>query len=125
MHTLEVPKKPAERRAWIKYQLALRGTSLARLARDRGLYRTAVQTALFRAYPKSERVISDAIGLTPAQLWPERYDDAGRPNRRRGRPLVKKSLASIVVDATWRRLQKRLAKEKQNPQGRRSGDDQS
>jgi lambda repressor-like predicted transcriptional regulator len=28
-----------------------------------------------------ERIIAKTLGIAPKQLWPERYDQDGRPNR--------------------------------------------
>lgn len=33
-----------------------------------------------------EKALADALGLQPQDLFPERYDTDGLPNRRRGRP---------------------------------------
>jgi Ner family transcriptional regulator len=81
-----VPATAAARRAWIKYQLELRGTTLGKLAASKGLSRTTVNKALAVPYPKMERVIALALGLTPQQLWPERYDETGERVTKRGRP---------------------------------------
>jgi len=32
-----------------------------------------LKNVLSRAYPKAERIIADAIGVDPAQIWPSRY----------------------------------------------------
>jgi Ner family transcriptional regulator len=84
MHTPTIPQKPDERRAWIKYQLELRGETLGGLARKLGLFRTCVAAALHKPYPKMERVIADVIGCRPEQLWPERYSGKHRNRRRKG-----------------------------------------
>ncbi|MDQ2069345.1 helix-turn-helix domain-containing protein [Natronospira bacteriovora] len=81
-----MPQDSRQRREWIKYQLRLRGSSLAQVARDQGVSRDAATLALRKPYPRMERAIADALGLRPEQLWPERYDEAGRPNRPLGRP---------------------------------------
>lgn len=86
MHISIVPQDPAERRAWIRYQLARRGLTLAALSRKQGLHRNVAQAALARPYPRMERVIARVIGMQPHEIWPERYDAAGKPNRRPGRP---------------------------------------
>lgn len=86
----EIPKTPAERREWIKRQLHLRGWSLAALSRAHGVSRTIAQIALSDPLPKWERIIADTLGTQPQLLWPERYDDHGRPNRPRGRTLAQR-----------------------------------
>lgn len=48
------------------------GWSVARLAQEHQLSRTTLYTALDRPYPKGERIIADALGLRPEEIWPER-----------------------------------------------------
>jgi Ner family transcriptional regulator len=86
----ELPTTPAARRAWIKFQLELRGLTLGALARKKRISRKTVQKALHFPYPKSERLIARALGLQPQQIWPERYGADGKSNRRRGRPPVRR-----------------------------------
>jgi Ner family transcriptional regulator len=85
----EIPPDTRQRREWIKYQLRLRESSLAQVARDHGVSRDAPILALRRPYPKMEAAIASALGLLPEQIWPERYDQHGRPNRQIGRPKGK------------------------------------
>jgi Ner family transcriptional regulator len=76
----DIPKEPAERREWIKYQLRLKGYSMSRLAKESGAEtRNPAIAALAHNYPKWERIIADAIGLKPEAIWPERYGSDGRP----------------------------------------------
>lgn len=81
MNKAEIPLDPALRWEWIKYQLRARGTSLAKLSRELGVSDTAVKNAKRTAYPRMERAIAGALGLQPADLWPERWSDIGAPNR--------------------------------------------
>jgi Ner family transcriptional regulator len=69
----KVPTDPAVRRAWIKYQLEIHGSSISALARAGGASKQTVGKALDLKYPKWDRVIAAKIGLTPAEIWPERY----------------------------------------------------
>lgn len=69
-----VPNDPNKRREWIKYQLKIRGLSIADLARQHEASRQAVSTALVRSNPRWEHVIAEALNTMPNQLWPERYD---------------------------------------------------
>jgi len=84
----DIPKKPAHRRAWVVYQLKLRGMSLRQLAIRNGLAPTTVSQALTIPSFHMERLIADVLGLTPEQLFPERFDAAGtrlhqvRPSKR-------------------------------------------
>lgn len=91
MNTKDTPlppfiRDPAKRRAWINFQFHMRGTSLAALAAEHGTGRQAAYHAFTRPYPRMERLIADALGTTPQQLFPERYGPDGLPNRPRGRP---------------------------------------
>lgn len=73
----QVPKNPAERRVWIWVQLRLRGASLRRLAAEHGVSQQAMSHALIAPSSHLEVVIAAALGLTPQQLFPERFDDRG------------------------------------------------
>lgn len=81
----------AKLRAWVIYRLALKGTSLAALAQQRGVTRHTLYKPFVMPYPKSERAIAGALGLRPEQLWPDRYGPDGRSNRTRGPQTRKKS----------------------------------
>lgn len=83
-----IPLDERQRREWLKYQLGLRGYTLSKLAQEVGLSRHAAKQALHRPYPKMERIIAERLQLEPMQIWPERYDEQGRPSRRAGRPLT-------------------------------------
>lgn len=83
-----IPLDPAQRRAWVLYQLRLRGLTLASLARALGVERHVPGAAFRSPYPKMERALATAIGLQPQQIWPERYTRDGRPNRPMGRPKM-------------------------------------
>jgi Ner family transcriptional regulator len=76
-----IPSDPEARDAWIAYQLRLAGSSFARIADELGIARQTVRVAIERPYPKIERIIAKKIGLSPEELWPERY--ARRARRRR------------------------------------------
>lgn len=75
------------RRAWVQYQLLLLGRNLASIAKELGVHRKQPAIALVKPYPKMEKAIADTIGITPQELFPERYDADGLPNRKRGRPF--------------------------------------
>ncbi|MCO6440530.1 MAG: helix-turn-helix domain-containing protein [Nitrococcus mobilis] len=82
--TKQLLKDPRKRRGWVIYQLTLRGSSLADVARQSGVRRQTLYMAFERPYPRMESLIAAALDLTPAQLWPERYDADGLPLRQRG-----------------------------------------
>ncbi|MBB4265406.1 helix-turn-helix domain-containing protein [Roseospira visakhapatnamensis] len=75
----EVPKEPAARRAWILYQLRLRGLSFRQLARTVGVSGRALTDACVNPNIHLEPVIAEAIGMTAQDLWPERWcSETGR-----------------------------------------------
>lgn len=80
-----IPAEEPQRREWIKYQLRARGSSLSRVARDQGVSRFSASVALKKQYPRLESAIARHLGLKPKQVWPERYDEKGLPNRSAGR----------------------------------------
>lgn len=53
--------------------LKKRGTSLAALSRQAGLASSTLANALTRHWPKGERLIAEALGVAPEQIWPSRY----------------------------------------------------
>ena len=69
----KVPTTPEERNIWIMYQLRMNKSSFAKLARQYGVTAQTVRRAIYIKYPKWERRIADVIGLTPSEIWPERY----------------------------------------------------
>ncbi|WP_270802938.1 helix-turn-helix domain-containing protein [Aeromonas sp. QDB54] len=77
----EVPRDLERKREWIKYQLKIRGLSLADIAREHNISRQAVSTALCRPNPRWEHEIASALDMLPFELWPERYDNLGIPLR--------------------------------------------
>ena len=82
MKTKTLPKNPDDRRAWIQYQLRLAGYNFASLAREYSLSRTCVLSALYKRYPKMERIIAEKLGMTPEEIWPERYFPMVQGSRR-------------------------------------------
>ena len=62
------------RREWIKFQLRIRGTSLAGVGRDLGINRAAVGKAMNTHYKRVEQAIAERLGLRAEQIWPERYE---------------------------------------------------
>ena len=54
--------------------LHMRGETLASLARRHGYASpSTLSQALRRRWPKGERIIAQALGLHPAEIWPTRY----------------------------------------------------
>ncbi|MBV7315482.1 helix-turn-helix transcriptional regulator [Shewanella sp. NIFS-20-20] len=60
-------------RADIIAALKKKGISMSKLSRDNGLASTTLANALDRPWPKGERIIAKALGLTPSEVWPSRY----------------------------------------------------
>ena len=60
-------------RADIIAALKKQGWSIRALAAQANVHPTTLYSALVKAYPKSERVIADALGMRPEQIWPQRY----------------------------------------------------
>jgi Ner family transcriptional regulator len=81
MNIAEIPLEPTLRWEWIKYQLRANGTSFAKLARALDVSDSAVKNARRTAYPRMERAIAKALGLKPIDLWPERWNANGSPQR--------------------------------------------
>ena len=76
--TLDVPKEPAIRRAWVHYQLRVRQTSLRRIADAEGVCVSALANALMMPSSHLEDAIAKAIGLRVQELFPERFDSSGQ-----------------------------------------------
>ena len=84
---MDTPKKPAHQdwhKADIVAALWKRGTSLQRLARINGYAHGSINFALHRPWPRAERIIADALGVRPGDIWPSRYHDDGSPRSGRG-----------------------------------------
>lgn len=74
--TLErVLANPDTRREWLKFQLALHGSSFSAIGRATGYTSQAVGQVAGHHYSnrKIEALIAKTLGMTPAQVWPERY----------------------------------------------------
>ncbi|MGP9418630.1 helix-turn-helix domain-containing protein [Pseudomonas reactans] len=54
-------------------ELHKRGTTLAALSRQSGLCSSTLSNALCRRWPRGEMLIANALGMTPAEIWPTRY----------------------------------------------------
>ena len=74
----DVPKEPAIRRAWVLFQLRIRGWSLGLIADEIGVSRTTLRSALLEPSFPSEQAIAKKLGLQVKDLFPERFDHTGR-----------------------------------------------
>lgn len=96
-HTI-IPLDPRERNLWVIYQLKLRGKTLKAVAAEIGITEQSLHHALYKPSLRAEEKLAKTLGLTPEELFPERYGDAGnrlvevRP--RRGRPPKVKEKAA-------------------------------
>lgn len=57
--------------------LKKKGTTLAAVSRKAGLASSTLANALNRHWPKGERLIAEALGIAPEQIWPSRYRKPG------------------------------------------------
>ncbi|HBI10803.1 helix-turn-helix domain-containing protein [Franconibacter pulveris 1160] len=53
--------------------LKKKGTSLAAESRKAGLASSTLANALTKRWPKGERLIAQALGVKPEEVWPSRY----------------------------------------------------
>lgn len=79
----DIPSDPNDRWQWIKFQLHLRKTSLAQIAREMGVTRNAPLQIPRKPYPRMEQAIADKLGISVQLLWPERYNADAEPLPRR------------------------------------------
>ncbi|WP_434353019.1 helix-turn-helix transcriptional regulator [Psychrobacter sp. HD31] len=49
------------------------GTNFSKLAEENNLARGTLRNALYRPYPRAEKIIADAMGLEPKDIWASRY----------------------------------------------------
>lgn len=76
-----IPDDSDERREWIKYQLKIRGLTLASLAREHGVSRHVFSKALTHGSIRWDHVIAKAINFPVSFLWPDRYDADNLPRK--------------------------------------------
>ena len=74
----EIPRDPIIRRAWVSFQLKIRGKSLASIADELGVKRQAISGALDAPSHRGEAALAAALDVEPQDLFPERYDTTGR-----------------------------------------------
>lgn len=74
--SFDIPKEPAVRRAWVSYQLRVRGLTVRQLAIREGVSHQALGHALMMPSAAMERVLAKALGLKVEDLFPERFDAA-------------------------------------------------
>ncbi|MBD7972472.1 helix-turn-helix domain-containing protein [Escherichia whittamii] len=55
--------------------LRKKGTSMAALSRKAGLSSSTLANAISRPWPRGEKLIADALEISPEIIWPSRYFD--------------------------------------------------
>lgn len=82
-------KKPRIKQGWnkeyIKYRVRLRCGTFRALAKQAGVTPEYLGATLVRPQPKGEGIIARALGVSPAEIWPERYTEAVMRNYRHWR----------------------------------------
>ena len=78
-------------RADIVAELKKKRWSLRALSIASGFAPDPLNNALRTPYPKAERVIAEAIGVSPEAIWPQRYA------ARNFQPELPKSLRAVVT----------------------------
>lgn len=91
--------KKTSREDWhpadIKAALDKAGWTLRALAAHHGMKASSTLSHTFeRSYPLNEKRIADAIGVTPQEIWPSRYNEDGTKKPRGLRALRIKSTQS-------------------------------
>jgi Ner family transcriptional regulator len=74
----EIFRNPTERRAWVIFQLKIRGRTLPSLAREQGVSQQALGAALSSPSQALEAAIADAVERHVTDLFPERFASDGR-----------------------------------------------
>lgn len=109
---MDTSKKPAQldwHKADIVAALWKSGTSLQRLARQHGYAANSAHPALHRPWPKFERLIAEALGLNPQDIWPSRYHPDGSPRSGRGERGLGRYKAKSSAAAAARNVKQRKA----------------
>ncbi len=58
---------------YVQAALRLKGLTVAKLAKENGLAPSTLNAVWARKYPRAERIIADALGVKPCDIWPSRY----------------------------------------------------
>lgn len=95
--TTRRPRAPNWHPADIVAALRKKNWSLRQLSLAQGLHRGTLAKALRHPYPRAERLIASVLEVPPEHIWPERYDDCGQPNRRRGGVPIRPATAGAVA----------------------------
>lgn len=67
-------EKPQDwHRADIIAALKKKKLTLRQLSTESGMNKDSLKNALDKKWPKGEQIIANALGVTPDQIWPSRY----------------------------------------------------
>lgn len=69
-----IPTDPLARTAWVQAQLKCHGWSFRRLGEAHGITGNGLSQAMYKPSVRAEQILAEAIGLTPIDIWPERFD---------------------------------------------------
>lgn len=80
MSVLESTKKPAVNwhKADILAELKKKGWTLRSLAAEGNVSYSTLKTVFDKSYPKMERLVANAIGISPEIIWAERFAERNR-----------------------------------------------
>ena len=82
-------KKPRNKQGWekeyLKYRVRQQCGTFRALAKQAGVIPEYLSLTLIRPQPKGEGIIARAVGVSPAEIWPERYTEAVMRNHRHWR----------------------------------------
>ena len=85
----DMAKKPRIEQGWnkeyIKYRVRIQCGTFRALAKQAGVIPEYLSGALNKPQPKAEGIIARALGVSPAEIWPERYTEAVMRNHRHWR----------------------------------------
>ena len=79
----KLPTDPDQLWEWVKFQLRLRGSSLAQIGVELNIPRQSVHNAKRVRYPRVERAIARKLDMAPRDIWPDRWHPDGAPLRER------------------------------------------
>lgn len=92
MTALQAPKKTSQKDwhpAEVGAALRMKGISLRQLSLLNGYNNpNSLAKALHRPYPLAEAIIAEALGISAPEIWPSRYGNDGKPNRKGGQKAL-------------------------------------
>ncbi|NGZ68607.1 transcriptional regulator [Vibrio aestuarianus subsp. cardii] len=62
----------------VKCELAKRGVNLTLLAKENGIAPSTLRNVFRVKWPKGERIIAEALGCEPSEIWPSRYQSQAK-----------------------------------------------